>query len=481
MYSPSYYTTEYYGSYFLSGSSQQTVSTFHIELVNQFHHSYPFVETYYIDPDFNVLFEDLVLTVDREDLDSDNATVKLTYAKLDSGTIELEFSNNSSVVIDTSSATKHHDTTYGNKRCIQWEQNEAHLTVVFNLELLNTQIYDSSFNLSLAGRSVQIRSDRVTQINQVDLQGNLTAVDPSDNKVRVFAGYNIDFRGESGIIPDVDTADRDIYPRNELILNAIPGAGLGQKESDCSELDTPKVRRINGTGADEYGNFLLNGEDCYWLSPVKENSGDEYAAGSLIRGDCTVCTSCDDFATAFKRLKELYDRSDNLATRYEQARSKYQELVSMLETFKDELSTLKFDLITTQTATSNFSLRFWMQTGDRYWSQVDLTVNYKISGSSMDSADREYVTYSGVRKYPTQAAVQANFSPGTGFTSDFNSVTDTQIGTYEYAYWQWSMGFDVSSGTNIDIEWTADLAEVDDQGNSLGTVTKTGTKTIQVS
>ena len=96
-------------------------------------------------------------------------------------------------------------------------------------------------------------------------------------------GYNMKYT--------VDSIQEDeLRPMSSVLLDANPGAGLGQTPFTCVQENT-SLKTINEVTADENGNIYLFGDPCIKVSQIDTN-------GISVLDECIPCCECKDFTRA---------------------------------------------------------------------------------------------------------------------------------------------------------------------------------------
>lgn len=114
---------------------------------------------------------------------------------------------------------------------------------------------------------------------------------------------------------DVSQATEELRQQNQLIMNAIPGAGAGVFQ-DC-EQKSPAIHSLGGVKPTKDGKFFISADDCTWVrQPILEVEGvRQLRPFSLQVGDnCKPCCDCADYArTAIEmyRLQQKYKAIGN--------------------------------------------------------------------------------------------------------------------------------------------------------------------------
>lgn len=161
-------------------------------------------------------------------------------------------------------------------------------------------------------------SRRPRQFRGFVIAGNEVA----STHIRLAEGYNI------ALTPTEQEEIDGERLKTELLIAAVPGAGLGRFPG-CED-DTPKLRTINRVGPDETGAFTLDASDCLRVNrPTRQIDNDlpptleyyhsgltaeEAAAALLLSNDCDSCCSCDQYHNVYVALSRVWSRAKTAGT-----------------------------------------------------------------------------------------------------------------------------------------------------------------------
>lgn len=113
----------------------------------------------------------------------------------------------------------------------------------------------------------------------------------------------------------------DFRPRTSIILQADPGAGLGQWPAKCIDNGIP-ITSINGREPNEYGDLYIDADECISLSLNANNV--------IARDDCVPCCGCAEFSREGKRLDKVIDKYYKIGGTAELARDCLLDLTELL-------------------------------------------------------------------------------------------------------------------------------------------------------
>ena len=183
-----------------------------------------------------------------------------------------------------------------------------------------------------------VLDSRVTTRQPKRLKSIIVGLQTMKDIIEFDAGFNIAMTGVENIADDtLANTQRDGY---RFTIDGTLGGGRG-KFPGCDTLDIA-ARRINGVVPNEYGDFLVSPEECYWYERPSTviNEGSRYydASGNLIEidrlvdvtpntaqlhNDCTPCCDCDEFVETKQRLDEIFADWKLLGQRAEATRDTY--------------------------------------------------------------------------------------------------------------------------------------------------------------
>lgn len=136
-------------------------------------------------------------------------------------------------------------------------------------------------------------------------------------------GFNTKVIAADPVVVDGDRRTTDVT------LSAEAGSGAGRFGPACDELDSP-IRRINGVGPNDRGNFLLDATDCYRVERPVQSTLQASPRQVQIRdhtlrisNDCGPCCECDDFIAVWEAIRKLTVKYTDLITRTQAARDQY--------------------------------------------------------------------------------------------------------------------------------------------------------------
>ena len=115
------------------------------------------------------------------------------------------------------------------------------------------------------------------------------------NKVVLQNGFNTTVVAADPVVTD------GTRRATNILISADPNSGLGRFGPGCSDVVPSQIRRINTTGGDNRGNFLIDATDCYRVErPIQEVLQTSPRQVQIrdhaiqIFNDCGPCCECDD-------------------------------------------------------------------------------------------------------------------------------------------------------------------------------------------
>lgn len=395
---------------------------------------YPLTAEYSADADLNNILVDLYFVSDLE-VDNDYVHSASTYISriISNGTniTRVLIGNGTQDIFDTTDAAAATPVTFGDYTVYEWvnETLSATLKLVVHTENMTTKgAFDFTDDAELAIRNVEIRPKKLTAIGVND--GGLQKI---TGDVQIKSGYNI----QTDVAPLAG-------PRhgNRIVIDAVPGAGEGKFNPNCTEESALVLRSINGIRPANNGQFLINPKSCYWWSRPSPYTITLYS-------DCQTCFDCADVESAYTSLSTLYSRAQGIRNRICNAILVYQDYVNAAGQFIREINKTKATFSQEQTDDDIAIFAFRLQTGKRRHSTTDALMSISDVAASITFDDvgvsATYLAYSGRRKLPGLAPV--TFAPDNGTTLTYtNNPSLGSLGPSTYAYWYWAVMFDHSSG-----------------------------------
>lgn len=209
-----------------------------------------------------------------------------------------------------------------NRHVLQWILGESVLKVVYSDEFAA----DYSGDLTVADGVLDPRTcNRLPGRVRSITVGNTVLTGP----IKFRAGYNL------AITPEALTRNEGGRTGTALLMEAIPGAGLGRRPG-CEEIDDA-IYTINKIPPAPGGLFRFEADDCFRLRrPVEVTGGvDEIrTAGFALNGytnhqarsmlvledHCTPCCECQDYVNTYYGLRRVWNMWQENATILESAR-----------------------------------------------------------------------------------------------------------------------------------------------------------------
>jgi hypothetical protein len=160
----------------------------------------------------------------------------------------------------------------------------------------------------------------------VSVRNGDSTTDKSSNPVVFLNGYNTE------ISPAAPTAT-NFRANTDVTFAAVAGSGKG-KYTDCTEIANSKpITKINGVGADAFGNFLLSSSDCLWAR--RPTAYDESGiptplttAQLQLGADCGPCCSCANYADTAKYMNDTSVRYKLIGQRAEDVRTYHEQNIA---------------------------------------------------------------------------------------------------------------------------------------------------------
>lgn len=114
----------------------------------------------------------------------------------------------------------------------------------------------------------------------------------------------------------------DLRPKSSMVLQAKPGAGLGQWPASCVQ-NINAIYSIDGREPNEYGDMYIGADECISVSMVGNNN-------IIARDDCVPCCQCKEFSKEGKRLDKTIDKYYKIGGIVELARDCLLDLTELL-------------------------------------------------------------------------------------------------------------------------------------------------------
>ena len=228
---------------------------------------------------------------------------------------------NGEVVFDSTVATSYTTKDWGDRlRIIEWQTVDKVCRLVIHIAWSPEDSpidYAENFepeNGTLDARTWELLPRRVRSI-RLEGQGPV-----GSGTLRLQNGYNTEIEVVPALEVDGGRAQTNVD------FSAAAGSGQGRFPG-CVE--NVYVRRINGIAADERGNFLLDGSNCYRIERPSEITqasprlADVTPASLQMSNDCGPCCECDYFVRVYEGIRKLYNQYLSLGQRAEAARDQY--------------------------------------------------------------------------------------------------------------------------------------------------------------
>lgn len=105
-----------------------------------------------------------------------------------------------------------------------------------------------------------------------------------------------------------------------IMISAIPGAGTGKVEADCSQPvdDVFMINNIPGNN----GEFNFDGDDCYRVER-RFDGGSTASYAIQLDNNCQPCCDCDDFVAVLEGIRRLAEEGLAVKDIWSEVRSAY--------------------------------------------------------------------------------------------------------------------------------------------------------------
>ena len=192
-----------------------------------------------------------------------------------------------------SGTPEHEKFMFGVYTVIRFFDTSANKHILLTLEI--TEPFAIAFEGRVVVRCTEPQPARVrsvTVFDQNDVEHRLVG------DVIIAAGNNMLLN-----VGDRGSASRDVLP---VTVNAVPGAGLGLQENDCT--GDGYLRTLNGVGPDDFGRMLLDARDCYrtWR-PIDPLTSLVIPSTIQLANCCETCCECDDYGDVYQAMQRLYN------------------------------------------------------------------------------------------------------------------------------------------------------------------------------
>lgn len=183
----------------------------------------------------------------------------------------------------------------------------------------------------LDGRTIQKMPKRLRgiKVGEHTLRGEISLTNGFNTEV-AYLGSLTDATPLGDVLPGVLSGAADGGPAGHRVeLSAVPGSGEGRTPG-CETVVTA-IRQIAGVSPDKYGNFLLQGDQCYRFEQPAVRGEDPPALiphSLTLHDDCRPCCTCEDFVQVKLGIDSVYDRWSGIAERLNSATSEYGSAVN---------------------------------------------------------------------------------------------------------------------------------------------------------
>ena len=176
-------------------------------------------------------------------------------------------------------------------------------------------------------------------------------------RVELLAGYNIQMVVGDDAPLTGQAPSAGIKRRTIIRFDAVPGVGLGRRES-CQDSGDNAVRSIGGVGVEESGNFVLSAEGCLYVRVPSSPTGTGTASFEpnmlKVGNDCIEpCCSCDDYRAVQAGIVRQRDYYVSLGATAESVRDQFRQMKARWMAQRDcrIANPLKMTLTTKSTST----------------------------------------------------------------------------------------------------------------------------------
>lgn len=281
--------------------------------------AYPFIRQIDTPADLHTLFADAMIWCRHDQMnDGDNLFLY---------TLDIDGLNSTTEIRDQdgntffASGTADRASTYGTWLILEWVDDDIVVkylldsNAVGNFAPYPVTALDAEFTARVVQRDPQCIQNIIT--NSVYYAG----------EIRLTEGYNVQLKDAGA-----RTLGNETFKKIEI--SGVPGAGLGRYP--LCETPIRLVKYVNSAGPDDHGNFYMDGDSCYFLSPeygspnwhMEESSpGLDYIPTTpsklIINNVCEACCKCSDFVEAYDRIRQVLERGRSVSTHITQIRADY--------------------------------------------------------------------------------------------------------------------------------------------------------------
>lgn len=287
-------------------------------------------------------------------------------------------------------------------------------------------------------------ADRVTSISVYNSHdGGAPTLDYAgiEGNVKLVAGTNayvgddLDFAAYGAMM--VGTGDDDSDTFDGVVFSAIAGEGAGKVPcgKDCGD----KSYSGGNVIPDETGSVVIEGDDCYQVSP------DGYVR---ITGRCTACCQCDDFVSLGDRLSEysrtaseIYSRALSMGSTFNANAEMFNRSLSVVS--KEEL--VARGMVMAQGVNAGGARSVDMARGPN---NIRGSIDRAQGVIYLKNMSKSDVTASVKAKMSPQSIVLASLVRPRSSASDYTSVNNTTV-RCNGSYNEPSIGLPSGSGATI--------------------------------
>ena len=290
--------------------------------------AYPFTEEYA--SGIHELFVDAVVYTKYDGMQDGDTLVLTSYDFTVPAAEEIVLWNQDGdlVFASTTNAIAPDISTFRDWRMLDWldEVDEIIVRVLLDSVLYAAAPFGPGSNAPLVARVWERNPETLSRIG---VNGSWY-----DGDFAIAEGYNVDI---SVADPTAEGARR----QNVIQLSGQPGSGLG-RFTDCEAADI-ELRSINSIRVEDDGNFSLEGDGCYWFSPLYlgEIPVDYTSSSSssslnpdfigmtpntlVMHNDCEACCECEDYVEAYELVRYVLLRGIAVKDQVEYVKGLYDD------------------------------------------------------------------------------------------------------------------------------------------------------------
>lgn len=249
----------------------------------------------------------------------DSGIVLPTYTRTNGADVVIYDAANQ-VVFDSTTTNLYVGSHYGPRLYVhQWTLADRVLRITQHTAFANLDIaYQVPATIAPARA---VLDERVTLYEPLGVLGFQI-----DNNATIVKGdVNFQFGFNTTTLPTKAPVD-PLTRYSAMLLSATPNTGAGRAPAKCDQ-QTVSVSSLAQVAPDQYGNFRLTGDPCYWVRPIitlGANTATVTPNQLQIGNDCSACCECSDYAAVGMGLNYVF--------------GKFQSTGSQAETTRDSLT-----------------------------------------------------------------------------------------------------------------------------------------------